>query len=154
LKAACELYGLKVVETNVKSDPNDPYSVVASELDAVSPSELKGVCEMFGLKIIATEVDRGDGRKVHYGSGRQPLDDIKEDDCGGAFAYGNVLKYLRRAKDIKHSHQSSRFYWRFLEQLSKDDPYGRSPTNAELYDRLREHKLTPNELAIVTATEE
>lgn len=62
--------------------------------------------------------DRGDGRKTHYGSGRQPWDDIVEAGWGPPFAASNVLKYLRRTKDLEHSLESARWYWQRLNEMT------------------------------------
>lgn len=64
------------------------------------------------------EAKRDDGtqRKVHYGAGRQPWDDIKAAGWGPGFAAGHVLKYLRRAKDVEHSLESARWYWTELNK--------------------------------------
>lgn len=67
--------------------------------------------------------DDGTQRKVHYGSGRQPWDDIKAVGWGPAFAAGHVLKYLRRSKDVEHSLESARWYWAELnKEASMEDP--------------------------------
>lgn len=63
---------------------------------------------------MSTYPDRGDGRKVHYGPGRQPVDTIRDMGWAPEFFAGNVLKYLRRSKDIEHSHESARVYFRWL----------------------------------------
>jgi hypothetical protein len=71
------------------------------------------------------EPERGDGRKAHYGSGRQPLDDIVEAAWGPAFCAGNVLKYLRRDKDVEDSRKKAKWYFDFLIMRGNDttDPY-------------------------------
>lgn len=58
-------------------------------------------------------------RKDHYGSGKQPWDDIKEAGWGPAFAAGNVLKYVRRDKAKEHSLQSAMWYWTELKKMDK-----------------------------------
>lgn len=65
------------------------------------------------------EPDRGDGRKQHYGSGRQPWDDIVEQGWAAQFAAGNVLKYLRRDKAIKTSRTKARWYFAELTKLAR-----------------------------------
>jgi hypothetical protein len=62
--------------------------------------------------------ERADGRKVHYGAGKQPIDTIKELGWGAQFMAGNVLKYLRRDKDLEHSLQSARVYFGWLRELA------------------------------------
>ncbi len=67
--------------------------------------------------------DRGDGRKVHYGAGKQPIDTWIE--LGWApYAYAaNVVKYLRRTKEPEHSLESAQVCYRMLrEAISPDDP--------------------------------
>ncbi len=58
----------------------------------------------------------GSVRKAHYGSGRQPWDDILDEGWGPGFAAGCVLRYLRRDKAVEHSLESARWYMvRLLE---------------------------------------
>src|SRR5262245_49677170 len=68
----------------------------------------------------ATVRDDGTQRKAHYGSGRQPWDDIKAARWGPAFAASNVLKYKRRTKDPAHSHESAQWYWDRLNEMIAD----------------------------------
>jgi hypothetical protein len=63
------------------------------------------------------EPERADGRKEHYGSGRQPLDDIIEAGWGPQFCASNILKYMRRLKQIEDSKIKARWYWRYLDEL-------------------------------------
>lgn len=65
--------------------------------------------------------DRGDGRKAHYGEGRQPIDDIRDAGWAPPFAASCILRYLRRTKDPAHSLESARWYWRYLNDLCRDD---------------------------------
>ncbi len=59
----------------------------------------------------------GTDRKAHYGSGRQPWDDIMALGWAPEFAAGNVLKYLRRVKDPEHSLESARWYFKKLHDM-------------------------------------
>ncbi len=59
---------------------------------------------------MTTRVDESE-RQFHYGDGRQPWDDIVDAGWGPAFAAGNVLKYLRRDKQLEHSLASARWYY-------------------------------------------
>lgn len=65
----------------------------------------------------------GTTRKSHYGKERQPWDDIKEQGWGPAFCASNVLKYLRRDKDQKHSVESARVYYRETASRSVIPPF-------------------------------
>jgi hypothetical protein len=56
----------------------------------------------------------GSTRKSHYGTGRQPWDDIVDLGWGPAFAAGNVLKYLRRTKDPDADLKKARWYFEWL----------------------------------------
>lgn len=56
-------------------------------------------------------------RQDHYGSGRQPWDDILDSGWAPEFAAGNVLKYLRRDKAREHSLESARWYYRELLRM-------------------------------------
>jgi hypothetical protein len=68
------------------------------------------------------EPERGDGRKAHYGAGRQPLDDIVEQGWGPAFCAGNIVKYLRRDKQVEDSRAKAKWYWDFMvaQQFTAD----------------------------------
>lgn len=59
----------------------------------------------------------GTTRKDHYGAGRQPWDDIVDARWGAPFAAGNVLKYMRRNKDVTESRIKGGWYWRELYKL-------------------------------------
>lgn len=62
----------------------------------------------------------GSQRKAHYGSGRQPWDDIKDLGWAPEFAAASILKYLRRTKDKEHSIESARWYWERLHELEME----------------------------------
>ncbi len=64
------------------------------------------------------EPERADGRKLHYGEGRQPVDAIRELGWAPEFFAGNVLKYLRRDKAPEHSLKSARVYYSWLQELA------------------------------------
>lgn len=89
---------------------------------------------------------REDGtiRRAHYGSGKQPWDEILELGWGPHFAAGNVLKYLRRTKDVGHSLDSARWYWARLHEMLER---GNVETAQAAYQCLRElfQKLTDEE---------
>lgn len=63
----------------------------------------------------------GTTRKNHYGSGRQPWDDIKDAGWAPHFAAANVLKYMRRTKDPEHSLESERWYYKQLWGMAQQD---------------------------------
>lgn len=58
-------------------------------------------------------------RAKHYGSGRQPWDDIVELGWAPAFAAGNVLKYVRRAaaKNGEDDLRKARWYYHELKKM-------------------------------------
>ncbi len=87
--------------------------------DGQSPSGESVIAELAkqGYRLVEVEAERADGRKVHYGSGRQPLDDIIDGGFGGPFCAGNVLKYLRRDKDVEDSKVKAIWYWRKLTEM-------------------------------------
>jgi hypothetical protein len=90
-------------------------------------------CIMVAIKGAVMTVhtaEDGTVRQDHYGDGRQPWDDIVDAHWGPAFAAGNVLKYLRRTKDPKHSLESARWYWARLREFS--GAWGDDPANAPL----------------------
>jgi hypothetical protein len=87
------------------------------------------------------QADDGTVRKDHYGSGRQPWDDIKDLGWAAEFAAGNVLKYLRRTKEPGHSLQSARWYLARLEEQAFT-----CDQSAEIYCQLLNH-LTPEDRA-------
>jgi len=97
--------------------------------------------------------DRGDGRKAHYGPGKQPWDTALERGWAPAAAAFNVTRYLRRDKLLKHSEESARVYFRWLRELAEEE-HGLRPArpnvkaagaNQALNDLIAE--LTPEELA-------
>lgn len=93
-----------------------------------------------------TEPDRGDGRKVHYGSGEQPWDIIKAMGWGPEFCAGNILKYLRRDKAPEHSRESARVYYKWLCELCLFDAPRARQTQKDLYGL-----LTPEERGVLEA---
>jgi hypothetical protein len=62
----------------------------------------------------------GSVRKAHYGDGKQPWDTIKELGWGPEFAAANVLKYLRRTKDVEGSRQKALWYKARLVEMMSD----------------------------------
>lgn len=68
--------------------------------------------------------DDGTVRQDHYGQGRQPWDDILELGWGPHFAAANVLKHLRRTKDLGHSLQSAQWYWDRLIEMRDSKGFG------------------------------
>lgn len=101
-----------------RTSPEDQplmMSVTSEELESI----LRNAIELNGSPI-GLHPDRGDGRKAHYGSGRQPYDDIKRLGWAPEFLAGSILKYLRRTKDSEHSLESARIYWRWLNDLVID----------------------------------
>lgn len=89
--------------------------------------------------------DRGDGRKAHYGAGKQPLDDIIACGWFPHFAAGNVLKYLRRDKSRAHSIESARFYYGTLLAAATS---GHETPASRTMDMLHT-LLTDDELALI-----
>ena len=65
----------------------------------------------------------GIARKTHYGppGSKQPWDTIVELGWGPYFAASNVLKYLRRTKQIEDSQEKAKWYWAELSKLCKID---------------------------------
>lgn len=164
-------YNLKIIEVQQPPSTTDPYWALLEECSEIGTSvfgsptrdQLREAVERAGLKLIAAEVDRGDGRKSHYGPGRQPLDDILESGWAPGFCAGNVLKYLRWAKDKDHSWESARFYFNLLKQLAMLDSGEIVPLDHQkkwiwamgLHSwRGLNDNLTSNERAILTATKE
>lgn len=60
--------------------------------------------------VIATDA-AGFERKAHYGSGRQPIDDIEDAGWGAAFCAGNALKYVRRHAAKNGADDLEKFRW-------------------------------------------
>lgn len=90
----------------------------------------------------------GSIRKTHYGSGRQPWDDMVALTWAPDFAAANVLKYLRREKEREDSLKKANWYWNALHDLTKDQ----SSINGPLSKRnimLLEATLTKEELALL-----
>lgn len=59
----------------------------------------------------------GTVRKAHYGTGRQPWDDIKDVGWGAPFCAGNVLKYVRRAAAKNGADDIAKAQWYYAELL-------------------------------------
>lgn len=95
-----------------------------------------------GLVFKELEIDRGDGRKKHYGDGEQPIDVIRRLGWYPQFCAGNVLKYLRRDKDPEHSAESAKVYFGWL--ADEADTHG--TVAMSVYNQLIE-ELTPEERA-------
>lgn len=66
------------------------------------------------------EIPGRDGsiRKSHYGEGEQPWDTIVRLGWGSQFAAANIIKYLRRTKDVDHSVESARWYHDRLREMA------------------------------------
>lgn len=92
---------------------NNPYEQLGDVLDYEWGS-IEIACERLGLKLVPAEKDRGDGRKAHYGEGKQPWDTIRECGWEAHWLAGNIVKYLRRNKDPKHSLESAQIYYKRL----------------------------------------
>lgn len=98
--------------------------------------------------------NRSDGRKTHYGDGKQPLDTILELGWAPQFCAGNVVKYLRRSKDEEHSRESAGFYYKLLGKLALKDIAGQHGTKRDCIGAnhiLRElqRELTLDELSLL-----
>lgn len=107
----------------------------------------------------AHRAGRGVARQDHYGSGRQPWDDILDAGWAPEFAAGNVLKYLRCDKARAYSVESARWYYRRLKEmfLGSLAPAGWEPRDQCLHaaraaGRLSglERMLTAEEIVILT----
>lgn len=59
----------------------------------------------------------GSTRKSHYGNGLQPWDTIVANGWGPIFAASNVIKYLRRDKDVEGSLEKARWYYERLYEF-------------------------------------
>ena len=84
---------------------------------------------------------QGEARKAHYGDGKQPWDSICELGWGCHFAAANVLKYLRRTKDTKHSLESARWYYVRLIEMAEKSRYHKTVLRM-LHDELKPDELT------------
>ena len=94
--------------------------------------------------------DQGIARKVHYGEGRQPWDDIMEAGWGPAFAAANVLKYLRRNKSVEDSRKKAMWYWHRLTELAQSEK-PRDRVDGTLALSMLVHKLSNEEFALLKA---
>jgi hypothetical protein len=90
----------------------------------------------------------GSIRKSHYGSGRQPWDNMLELGWAPHFAAGCIIRYLRRNKDLQHSHESAKWYWKRLHEMAVDPAYHRQARAAASLDELR-RILKPCELMVL-----
>lgn len=72
-------------------------------------------------QVAAKEFIASDGtvRQSHYGSGRQPWDDICDyTEWAPYFCAANVLKYMRRTKEPNHSRRSAKWYLARLQEFA------------------------------------
>lgn len=119
----------------------DPYFDLGTSLGC-GRTDMLHACDQLGLKLVVIEKDRGDGRKAHYGAGRQPLDDILGSGWGSAFCAGNVLKYLRRDKDVAESRTKAKWYWDFMHVKENDEFIGSNSWTVRIHEL---KKLLTNE---------
>lgn len=63
----------------------------------------------------------GTVRQDHYGDGEQPWDAIVRLGWAPQFAAANIIKYLRRTKEPKHSIESAKWYWARLCEIDPND---------------------------------
>lgn len=141
-RTACEHLGLKLIQAQIGLDNKDLYDVVIKELIKQDTFDLKVVCETLGLKLVPIEKDRGDGRKAHYGTGKQPVDTIREHGWAPGFFAGNVVKYLRRTKDPEHSLESALVYYKWLcDECRKTDSDDYQKALIKLLDELTLEEL-------------
>lgn len=102
------------------------------------------------------EITAPDGtvRKAHYGTGRQPWDDIMEAGWGAPFAAGNVLKYVRRAaaKNGEDDIAKARWYFKRLSEMAElgaSVPSGGRAVTARIAHINLTRMLTQDELRCV-----
>ena len=69
-------------------------------------------------------------RKAHYGSGRQPWDDIVEAGWAPAFAAGNVLKYVRRAAAKNGEDDIAKAKWYLMRLIARGKDGEQESVNA------------------------
>jgi hypothetical protein len=132
--------------------------------DGLLLAELERLMDPYAFRdapcILEPEFRAPDGsvRKLHYGTGRQPWDDIKEVGWAAEFAAGNALKYVRRyqAKNGGDDLAKGRWYFDQLNRLGVDGNHG----NAMAHDKVEQQRvikimnklesmLTPEELRLL-----
>lgn len=96
--------------------------------------------------------DDGTVRKTHYGDGRQPWDDIVESGWAPHFASANVLKYLRRTKEVEDSVRKARWYYERLRAMDQGER-GSDRVEASLVIARLVHLLTTDEWATLQQKE-
>lgn len=74
--------------------------------------------ESTGLRLVAVERAQGALRSGAMGAGRQPIDDIVEAGWGPEFCAGNIVKYLRRDKEVEDSLKKAKWYYAKLIELT------------------------------------
>jgi len=98
----------------------------------------------------------GTVRKAHYkvnARGEQPIDTISRLGWDAHFSGGCVIRYLRRDKDVAHSEESARWYYRRIKQnAAKENENPHPHTFGEWETVLNElaAELTLEEIAIVS----
>lgn len=63
------------------------------------------------MVVIDAETDRGDGRRAHYGAGKQPWDTALERGWAAQGAAFSIIRYLRRTKQPERDVAAARVYW-------------------------------------------
>lgn len=92
---------------------------------------------------------KGIVRKSHYGTGRQPIDDIREIGWGPTFAAGNVLKYIRRAAAKNGVDDIKKAKW-YFEELKRLQRMAEHPAAAQRAAEQLVGLLTPDEKELLT----
>ena len=93
------------------------HSLLMEMEQAPNQLELKDAIKQGGLVVMFAERDRGDGRKAHYGEGKQPWDTALEREWAAAGAAFNIVKYLRRTKQPERDVEAAKIYYGWLKTL-------------------------------------
>lgn len=67
------------------------------------------------------EEEGADGRKAHYGEGKQPWDTCKELGWAAQGAAFSILRYLRRTKTPERDLREAKVYHKWLFELAEEN---------------------------------
>lgn len=95
------------------------HALLMEMQQAPNQLELKQKVIDAGLVVMFGERDRGDGRKAHYGEGKQPWDTALERGWAAAGAAFSIVKYLRRTKQPGRDLEAAKVYYGWLRTLAE-----------------------------------
>jgi len=120
----------------------DPYWVLSQMVGDTREAFMEN-CKRAGIAVTIIEKDRGDGRKIHYGEGKQPWDTCKELGWAAQGAAFSILRYLRRTKTPERDLREAKVYFGWLKELAAEHKHVKNDSMIVLNQLLEE--LSPEE---------